>query len=196
MVTIAGHSFDETLLTPKSKVLDLGCQGFELANWMASNIECDITCMDANQYISLPAWSMAYPKIKYYHRIVTNSDAKKLRFFILNSGNSGYSEEVHDMPAAGSYQEHVYATYKIQPYWDLVKMDIGGAEYGILDSMKEPLAKQISVTFHEHRPYAKGDEYMQKLFTHLSQWYYIHGAVKEERAPWRENYWNVLFVQK
>lgn len=190
IVTVHEHSFKPSLLNRESKVLDVGCRDFQFAQWFIDNIGCKVTCIDADPTIK-------DPKIKgvtFLNKAVTHSDKEKLRLFAFGNGSGSYTEEVFERPS--ECKEYEVETYRITPFWDLIKLDCEGAEYEILMNMTEPLAKQISVEFHEHTPAAKGQLYISKLFNHLWQWYDIHGDVQEKRHGCGENYWDVLFILK
>jgi hypothetical protein len=100
----------------------------------------------------------------------------------LESNKNQNSENPSQLQAIGAF------------FWDLIKMDCEGAEYGILQSMTSPLAKQMSVEFHEHTPARKGESIVNDIFVHLSQWYVISGNEKKALHGCESNYWDVLFT--
>ena len=83
------------------------------------------------------------------------------------------------------------------PRWDVVKMDIEGAEYKILMNWPGPIANQITVEFHEHVPGAnpQGWDFYGPMLAHLGQWYRV---VQHEKLPYvgGENYYDSVFVLK
>ncbi len=187
MTIIDEHTFDETLLNANSKILDAGCRGFGFGKWIVENIGCEVTCIDGDPQIENPN----IEKINYLNRIVTHDESnEKLILFVYGNGTANFSEEVAQRPT--DCIEYIVPTYKIKPFWDLIKLDIEGAEYDILRRMEGPLAKQISVEFHQHTGAKKSPEFMLELFNHVSQWYDIIGAVPEERHGCGMNYWDVL----
>lgn len=187
MITIDEHTFDETLLTSNSRVLDVGCRGFNFANYIVDNFGCDVTAIDAD-----PQIKCNNPKIKYINAVVTNSNQNSMKFFHFGNGTGSYSEECFQQPACCEVFE--ISTYKIEPFWDLIKLDCEGAEYNILQSMTSPLSRQLSVEFHEHTPARKGEDVIRNIFTHLSQWYNILGDNRQTLHGCESNYWDVLFI--
>lgn len=188
MQTIDEHTFDETLLTKDSKVLDCGCRGFGFANWIKNNIGCYVLAIDADPNVSPPA------DIEYLNAAVTSSDTAYVKIYTFGNGTANYIETIKDRPSESI--DFVVRTYKIQPYWDLIKLDIEGAEGDLLLNMKQPIARQLSVEFHRHCCVFQTEEYVQSIFNHLSQWYNIIGANREKRHGCSLNYWDVLFIQK
>ncbi len=187
MTTIDEHTFDESLLTPNSRVLDIGCRGFNFANYIIDNFGCEVTAIDADPQIRCDN-----TKINFINAVVTSGQQSKMKFFSFGNGTGSYSEECFQQPSVCEVFE--IPTYKIEPFWDLIKMDCEGAEYGILQSMTSPLAKQMSVEFHEHTPARKGESIVNDIFVHLSQWYVISGNEKKALHGCESNYWDVLFT--
>jgi FkbM family methyltransferase len=77
--------------------------------------------------------------------------------------------------------------------WDVVKLDIEGAEYDVLQAWPGPIAKQISVEFHEHCA-PRGDAGIARVVEHLARWYVPVRHVKDKRHCLPENFWDSLFV--
>jgi FkbM family methyltransferase len=71
------------------------------------------------------------------------------------------------------------------PQADIVKLDIEGSEWGVLEGMQAPLARQISVEFHDFVYYAGQDRtaYYARLHEHLGRWYRVAKALPEV-PPW------------
>ncbi len=56
--------------------------------------------------------------------------------------------------------------------WDVVKLDCEGSEYDVLLEWPGPIARQITVEFHEHTAAnARGNVVYDDILKHLSQWY-------------------------
>jgi len=83
--------------------------------------------------------------------------------------------------------------------WGLVKLDCEGCEYDILRTWPGPVAKEISVEFHDHigaNPHKDDPERIYRvILDHLAPWY---TAVQHERSVRHcigtPNYWDTLFV--
>jgi len=77
--------------------------------------------------------------------------------------------------------------------WDVLKLDIEGAEYDVLMAIDGPIARQISVEFHEHC-FPRGDAAIARVVEHLGQWYVPVRHEKDKRHCLPENWWDSLFV--
>src|SRR6185312_13911932 len=175
IITVGEHSFDKSLLHKTSKVLDCGCRGFEFSKWVAENIGCRVVAVDADPEIANPKIT----NVEYKHAAVVAGDQTKVAYYTFGNGTGNYIEDVYDQPA--ECEVHEVPAYRIKPFWDLIKMDIEGAEYNILSSMEEPLATQISVELHEHTSAKIGEVEVQRLFAHMGKWYDAYNVVKEKR---------------
>jgi hypothetical protein len=85
---------------------------------------------------------------------------------------------------------------KVDGNWDLIKLNIEGSEYDVLDTWPGPIARQIVVSFHEHTPRARGRAECDRLIAKISQWYDVQNVVWEKRYGCSENYWDLLFTLK
>lgn len=84
------------------------------------------------------------------------------------------------------------------PFWDIVKLDCEGAEYDVLLEWPGPIARQITVEFHEHTgANIRGKYIYSKILSHLSKWYRViqHELSFMHNCP-IPNYWDSLFVLK
>jgi hypothetical protein len=79
--------------------------------------------------------------------------------------------------------------------WDVIKLNIEGSEYDVLDTWPGPIARQIVVSFHEHTPRARGRAECDRLIAKMGQWYKAFNVVWEKRYCCSENYWDVLFIR-
>jgi len=75
---------------------------------------------------------------------------------------------------------------------DLLKLDIEGAEYEILENI-DPIPKQITVEFHEHCHKNLHDIYIDKVMGHLCKHYNCNLYIRE----WPQyKYMDCLFIRK
>jgi len=84
------------------------------------------------------------------------------------------------------------------PFWDIVKLDCEGAEYDVLMEWPGPIARQITVEFHEHTgANVRGKYIYNDILSHLSEWYRV---IQHELSVMHNcsvpNYWDSLFVLK
>jgi hypothetical protein len=93
--------------------------------------------------------------------------------------------------------------YNIEKF-ELIKFDIEGSEYEILEKMDWSITKQISVEFHDFRnmnPFSPNNEiYYTNLFSKIPTNYTIaqHQKTNHPGFPLGMglNYWDSLFIQK
>ena len=78
--------------------------------------------------------------------------------------------------------------------WDLVKLNIEGAECAVLQSWPGPIAKQIVVSWHEHTPQKVGGQAIANAMQHLSQWYRVVRHEWDERFCAGYNFWDSVMV--
>jgi FkbM family methyltransferase len=81
-------------------------------------------------------------------------------------------------------------------HFDLVKLNIEGAEYDVLDTLPGPIATQIVFSFHEHTDKARGRAECDRIIDKLKQWYEIRNQVWEKRYGCRESYWDVVAIKR
>lgn len=80
--------------------------------------------------------------------------------------------------------------------WDVVKLNIEGSEYEVLETWPGPIADQIVFSFHEHTDRKRGKEECDRIINKLRQWYDIYNQVWEPRYCTYANYWDVLAIRK
>ena len=80
--------------------------------------------------------------------------------------------------------------------WDVIKLDCEGAEYEVLKQWPGPIARQITVEFHDHTGANPGGlKTYDEIFCHLSQWYAIvKHNLESKYASGAANYCDSLFV--
>ena len=79
-------------------------------------------------------------------------------------------------------------------FWDIIKLDIEGAEIEAILAMDRPMAKQITVEFHLHC--GQTFEMIDKAVTHLHKLGYrtIQHEMSDRHCA-GENYWDSLFIK-
>ena len=181
------------LLTPNGWVLDGGCLGFGFACEMLSR-GMRVLAVDPSPRIKAPVLAnLTYRKVALVGRERRNIGWVKAD----DEEWSFTSDEVgKKTPARTVYQ--LMLEYDIQRL-DIVKLNVEGAEYEILENWPGPIACQISVSFHDFIPgrNPKPEGYYQRMLAHLRQWY---SAVRHEWTNKYQdgrpvgNYWGSLFV--
>ncbi len=209
--TICDHTINPDLLTEGGWVLDLGC-GKDLNFLMAMNdLGMQVVACDPNPELIMPPMSM-FPLKKcavVATRLHTERPTLTLKMYSDIDASSIIVNSDHDIMSS-TYEVEVPTTtisnimeeYEVEQ-WDVIKMDVEGAEYEMLMELSGPLAKQITVEFHDFRNmnpcWPNNEDYYNALFMHLGQWYDIVQHEKTPHRGWQPpkiNYWDSLFVLK
>lgn len=206
MIKIYGeHSVDETILNPNGYVLDIGCYGFGFSKEIKNYVK-NVICVDPNPQIK------DIPDVIFENKaIVVSGGNKQIKYNIFNdkSGNSLLTSN-HDWCI---FEKSIYVDtitiddimtkYNISQF-ELIKIDIEGYEYELLNNIDWNISKQYSVEFHDFRglnPYYPNDEeYYRLLLEKLSKYcsYINHKKTHHPGFPHGRgfNYWDSLFVLK
>ena len=80
--------------------------------------------------------------------------------------------------------------------WDLVKLNIEGAEFDVLSNWHPGVARQIVVSFHEHTARARGRAAVDALVEKLAADYHVLRHVWDERYCAGSNAWDTVLVRK
>lgn len=187
LLTVDNHSFREDLLT-KGPVLDAGSRGLRLAKWFRDRGHT-VIALDpgetekANGITCLP-FALVDRKSAGANVTLVKTDDLEARYIDKTWGDVyGVSVPIlmHDFKVAK---------------WDLIKLNIEGSEYDILDEIDGPIARQIVFGMHEHTQAARGREECDRIINKLRTWYDIHNQVWEKRYGCKESYWDVLAIER
>lgn len=182
MITVAEHTYEETLLPEKANILDLGCRGFLFA--------CDLNLLGYN-VICVDAENMPYPAGLHYRNVAI---CGYNGWGTLNRTNDPQATSV--MKGGNEVQCYTIESFieSVGIKFDLIKMDIEGSEYEVIMSLTEAPARQISVEFHLHTK-IYGDAQVKEMEDKLvSLGYY---PAKHDKYPAHglpANYWDSLFI--
>ena len=192
---IAEHSIRTDLLT-NLPVLDAGCSGFAFFDAMSKRghpvvgLDPAPDCVPPECLFERTPWSYFFPSalVAPGHapsarlRMTADKQARHLT----NAAQEG--DPVVHCTTLQALMESLHIDL-----WDAVKLDIEGGEYAVLNAWPGPVARQVSVEFHEHlAPHAK-EEY-DAIFAHLGRWYKIVSHEKTKRHCLNENFWDTLLV--
>jgi FkbM family methyltransferase len=203
MITICEHTIEESIIDKNGWVLDLGCFGFSFS--LELKKYCDnILCVDPN------------PKIKevpegliYENAAITHDDNLIEGSYYLYNDINGHSllNPVKDTCSLISVKKINLTTinklmlkYNIKKF-ELIKFDIEGSEYLILENLDWSISKQFSVEFHDFRsmnPYYPNNEiYYDKLLNKIKDDFnVITHTITPHPGGVGYNYWDSLFVEK
>lgn len=189
---------------PKSSgmVLDVGCRHFDFSKAMLDK-GYSVVSIEADDEVIPPE----YENLRFGNYAVVATSQNNLLQTLVKFGNgtaNHLSTVVGENPRDSALNQvlglsitEISHLFKVV-CWDTVKLDCEGAEYGILLEWPGPIAKQITVEFHEHTgANVFGPSVYDKIFEHLSQWY----TVVQHESSVRHclstpNYWDTLFVIK
>lgn len=175
IVSVASHSVDVELLTKGGWVLDAGCRDFKFSKEMVS-LGCKVLSLDPDPE-AVPGTDEVLEKNINFVPKGLAAAAGKDRLFLMEN------VEMRHLGAAGYTQWHGTASVEIETVspsdlmkehkiemWDCIKMDIEGSEYEILLKWPGPIAKQITLEWHDHLS-EKPPEMLEQIYAHLGQWY-------------------------
>lgn len=197
VLVVDNHSFREDLLT-KGFVLDAGARGFVFSKWFAERGH-KVYALDPSPDIeSVPDGithvSKALVSKAGYMPMMSLEMGSDPNAWHVKCDGTFDSFPVHCVTLQGLVEGSLGPSCWFQ--WDLIKLNIEGSEYGILDEIDGPISRQIVFSFHEHTDRARGREECDRIINKLRQWYDISNQVWEKRYGCRENYWDVLAIQK
>lgn len=190
--SIAEHTIDIDILS-NGYVLDAGCRNFTFSKEMRK-LGCIIIAIDPDPEVLDP---------KLENVIFDNiaiADCSGDRALIMTA-----DPQARYLSAPGDIGNAIVRAYTISQImskynivsWDIVKLDVEGCEYKILDTWPGPIAKQITVEFHEHCLGKQPDYIYKRILDKLSSFGYV--KVKHERSAMYGaglNYWDSLWMLK
>lgn len=184
MITVAEHTFEETLLPDCANILDLGCRGFVFADEL-TRLGHWVCCVDADE---LPGgkhyWKIAITNYNGYCEVIPNKDPQGFRI----GKKSSDGLKCCTLP--------MFSNWNDVDFWDLIKIDIEGSEYEVIMSLTEPPAKQLSIEFHLHTK-IYGDAQVKEMEDKLlSLGYFPAKHDKTSAHGMGLNYWDSLFILK
>jgi FkbM family methyltransferase len=199
MKRIDDHTFDETLLKD-GWVIDAGCRGFNFANAVRS-LFYDKKEKNPVYAVDIEKFNDDIEGVVFRQAALTNKTGRTEAYFFGN-GTGNFIKGINHVP--GNLPDrpmHIQTVpcitlqdiYKeIGTDIDLLKLDIEGAEYEILENI-EPIPKQITVEFHEHCHTELHNKYIDKIMDHLCKSYHCNLYIRE----WpRYKYMDCLFIRK
>ena len=193
LVTIGEHTIDASLLTPRGWVLDAGCRDLTFARGLTER-GCRVMALDADPTLVNPK----IENIDFYHFAIA---ARRGNFYLHLADNPEARCLVNADQIVEGQAYVVVMAFTIADLlqmekakrFDAVKLDVEGAEYDILRTWPGPVAKQISVEFHEHvKP--RPEKVYDDIFAHLGQWYDVVQHDKTRRHCTHPNFWDSLMI--
>jgi hypothetical protein len=188
LLTVDNHSFREDFLTG-GPVLDAGSRGLRLSKWFVARGHSPVIALDAGEDehadgVTFHRKALVHSKLAGANVSLVKTDDLEARY-ISPAWGDVYAISIPIL----MHDYHI-----IQ--WDLIKLNIEGSEYDILDEIEGAISKQIVFSFHEHTDRARGREECDRIIAKLSKWYDVHNQVWEPRYGCRSNYWDILLTER
>jgi len=165
---VHGHTVDVDLFTKGGWVLDAGCRDFHFTKY-ATRRGCNVVALDADPTVADPH----IEDVHFYNSAIAAYDGVYGFSMHENPEARGLSMDAGSAPSIVQVPvgtlAHWTTKHKVG-VWDCVKLDVEGAEYGILTGFPGPVAKQVSIEFHDHQ-WKRPVELYEQIYEHLSQWY-------------------------
>jgi FkbM family methyltransferase len=195
---INDHSFFSYLLSKNGVCLDVGCRNFEFSKVIKDSFS-KIIAIDPGPDIEPPEDE----KIIFLNQALTTSDLSSV--YLVRDGRLtwhyiSFEKISHNcLKVPNISLDNLMKTLKIKEF-DLIKLDCEGSEYSLMYWLaKHPVAKQISVNFHDwcnRNPYSDPENYYSKLFEKLRKNYHIYQHKKNKKGDGSSNYDDSLFIRK
>ena len=171
------HSFDVDRLQRGGWIIDVGCRNFIFTRMMLEQ-GFKVFAMDADPTMPVPDDLMARPDFRLCRAALVGNQTSEVRFamddgdvarHVVTPEMSSYRWPVVTVPALTLPQ--VLEMIGVQSV-EGVKIDCEGSEYEILKRWPGPVAKQLSVEYHEHTCANPGGwpTYVE-ILKHMGQWY-------------------------
>ncbi len=203
MITIDDHTFNEKLID-SGWIIDAGCRGFNFSfNFSHSrqmksypvNLDPRVLSLDIENFNDIPNG------VKFKHAALSHKSGE-IDAYYFGNGTANFLKGLNGEP--GNSEERPVETKKVQCITlqdiyneigtdiDLLKLDIEGSEYEILENI-EPIPKQITVEFHEHVHNEFHKKYIDKVMIHLCKYYHCNLHIREWPLY---HYMDCLFIRK
>jgi hypothetical protein len=198
LTSVEHHSFFKYLINPDGTCIDVGCGDFAFTNEI-KDLCSKVIAIDPGENINPPENN----KVIFLNQSLTTSDSSSA--YLVKDGR--LSAHYTSLERVGEHcsrvpnlsLDNLVNIFKLRDV-DLIKLGCEGSEYSILYWLsKNPIAKQISVSFHDHlgrNPYKNTMTYYEGLFFELKKNYYIVKHTLSSKGEKLTNYDDSLFVRK
>lgn len=204
MITIDGHTFNGDIIKG-GWVIDAGCRGMAFSEYIldrrfAFTHKPNVFAIDIEDFSEVYI-NKRDREFKFKQAALTNKSGQTEAYFFGN-GTGNFIKGINQVPGNlpdRPMQIQTVPCITLQDIYneigtdiDLLKLDIEGAEYEILENI-EPIPKQITVEFHEHCHTEIHNKYIDKIMDHLCKHYHCNLYIRD----WaRYKYMDCLFIRK
>lgn len=191
------HTLATNLLTPGGYALDVGCRNFRFSGLLIDR-GLHVIGIDPAPDV----WLGYDGPVVGIQAALEHGGPDRVKLHYEDNGNGTHVVDA-SREGVGIFESPVVRlpwimeTYQIK-HWAVVKFDLEGGEFALLQNWPGPIATQVSVEFHSNNPRTPPnvDEVHAQIRAHMSQWYdVVYGA--EKVLQWgRWDYFDLLFVLK
>lgn len=192
---IAGHTVDVDLLSETAFVLDVGCRGWDFTRGITEiRPRSFIAAYDPDPTIK------SIPGVMFRHAAIVGNGVRQSQYAAFSTGEANYLLQPGFPPPPPDAKRMMVACVSIAEIganWDLVKLDCEGSEFGILEHWPGPIAKQISVEFHDWLDRRKwNDAYFERLFAGLPDYRVVQHELTEVGPGKALGHWDSLLARR
>lgn len=189
-ITIDGHTFNRELLG-SGWIIDAGCRDFRFCDLGNRVYAIDIEDLKCDE-----------PFTTFKQAALTNYTGQT-ECYLWGNGTGNFIKGINGEPGNTEdrpVQKTVVPTITLQDIYneigidiDLLKLDIEGSEYFVLDGSFKPIPKQITVETHEHAHKQLHDALWPEIFERLCKDYNATLHIRE----WPQyKFMDCLFIRK
>lgn len=193
LTVIDNHSVDLDRVG-KGPVLDVGCRGFRFAEFFLKRGN-RVVALDPDAGLAPPAG------VEYMNVALVGSDVEMASLVLESDPEARHVVHFNEKPDKPTLLvkctnlERLTSACRVDD-WELVKINAEGSEFGILDRIERPLAKQIVVSFHEHTPARRGRDEVDALVRRLGKWYDVLRHEWDDRYCAGVNAWDTVLIRR
>lgn len=195
---LASHTVDLDLLPDAPVVLDAGCRWFDFANAIfGARPKATVICLDPSPAVreeyatvyrldAADLWCGPLPgtdQFRFCSEALVGCGRSEQWLANFSTGEGDFLADAPRHMVGWDIQPQWYEVECITigelmlreavNHFDLIKLDIEGSEFDVLENLSRPVASQISVEFHDwDKPRYRADTYYDRLWKMLP-WYRV-----------------------
>lgn len=193
LTVIDNHSVDLARLEPRGTVLDVGCRGLRFARYFAER-NFRVIALDPGEIHPHTSWIEFMP-------LALSTYTGNAKLVLLDDPEARYTvgekdkvDRPHQSVGCISLAD-LMSLCNVRDF-ELIKLNMEGGEFDILDQLHAPVARQIVVSFHEHTPRKRGQVAINDLIGKLGKWYDVIRHEWDERYCAGRNAWDTVLIRR